>query len=55
MYRSAGEVWSGLAKNATEGLATPGRIVPVTVLLLLGQVVPFVFAAHWGWLWASGA
>ena len=45
MYRSAAEVWSGLAKNATEGLATPGRIVPVTLLLLLGQVVPFVYFA----------
>ena len=41
MYSSASEVWSGLAKNATEGLADPKRIVPVTVLLLLGQVLPF--------------
>jgi hypothetical protein len=40
MYSSAGQVWSGLAKNATEGLASPQRIVPVTVLLLLGQVLP---------------
>ncbi len=44
MYRSAGEVWSGLAKNATEGLGAPVRIVPVTLLLLLGQVVPFAVA-----------
>lgn len=42
MYTTAGEVWQGLAKNATEGLAAPSRIVPITLLLLLGQVVPFV-------------
>lgn len=42
MYRSAGEVWRGLAKNATEGVASPGKIVPATLLLLAGQVLPFV-------------
>jgi hypothetical protein len=40
MYRNAGEVWRGLAKNAVEGLAAPGKIVPVTVLFLAGQVLP---------------
>lgn len=40
MYHSAGEVWRGLGKNATEGLASPGKIVPVTALLLTGQVLP---------------
>lgn len=40
MYRSAGEVWRGLEKNATEGIASPGRIVPATLLLLAGQVLP---------------
>jgi hypothetical protein len=42
MYRSAGEVWNGLLKNATEGLAAPGRIVPFTVLLFCGQVLPWL-------------
>ena len=42
MYTNAGEVWNGLVKNATEGLAAPARIVPVSVFLLLGQVLPFV-------------
>lgn len=42
MYMTAKQVWHGLAKNATEGLAAPSRIVPITLLLLLGQVVPFV-------------
>lgn len=41
MYRNAGEVWRGLAKNATEGVASPGKIVPVTALLFAGQVLPF--------------
>lgn len=42
MYTTAGQVWQGLAKNATEGLAAPSRIVPITLLLVLGQVVPWV-------------
>jgi hypothetical protein len=42
MYESAGAVWFGLAKNATEGLGAPGRIVPLTLLLGLGQVLPVV-------------
>lgn len=41
MYSTASQVWLGLAKNATEGLAAPGRIVPITFLLLLGQILPF--------------
>jgi len=50
MYTSAAQVWSGLAKNATEGLATPGRIVPISVLLVMGQVFGFgmlVRTAFW--------
>ncbi|HET9086118.1 MAG TPA: glycosyltransferase family 2 protein [Acidobacteriaceae bacterium] len=45
MYRTAGEVWRGLSKNATEGLAAPSRILPTTILLLASQVVPAVLAA----------
>ncbi len=40
MYRSAGEVWRGFAKNATEGMATWGGIVPWTLLLVSGHVLP---------------
>jgi glycosyltransferase involved in cell wall biosynthesis len=47
MYDSARAVWMGLAKNATEGLGAPGRILPLTVLLLLGQVLPVIAAALW--------
>ena len=45
MYRSAREVWFGLAKNATEGLASPRLIGPATLLLLGGQVLPLVLLA----------
>lgn len=41
MYHGASEVVNGLMKNATEGLGHPARIVPFTVFLLAGQVVPF--------------
>ena len=40
MYRSASSTWNGLAKNATEGIAAPARIVPMTLFLGIGQVLP---------------
>jgi len=48
MYRNAGEVWRGLSKNATEGMATPGRILIFSAILLVGQVLPFPV-----WVWAE--
>lgn len=42
MYRSAEQVFRGLLKNATEGIANPRLIVPFTVLLLGGSVLPFL-------------
>jgi hypothetical protein len=47
MYESSRAVWDGLAKNATEGLGAPGRIVPLTFLLGVGQVLPVVAAVLW--------
>jgi glycosyltransferase involved in cell wall biosynthesis len=44
MYRNASQVWQGLSKNATEGMATPARILPFTFLLLFGQVIPLLLA-----------
>ncbi len=41
MYRNNSEVWRGLMKNVHEGLGAPAVIGPATVILLLGQVVPF--------------
>ena len=40
MYRNAKDVCRGLAKNAVEGLGAPKAILPATVLLLGGQVMP---------------
>lgn len=42
MYDSAAGVWNGLAKNATEGLGAPGVILPMSLLLVLGQTAPIV-------------
>src|SRR3984885_15512830 len=42
MYRSASEVWRGLAKNATEGMAAPARVLPLTILLFCGQILPLL-------------
>jgi len=44
MYRSAQEVWQGLLKNAGEGMAAPKSIVPWTLLLAGGQLLPPVMA-----------
>lgn len=51
MYRSGGEVWRGLGKNATEGLAHPAAILPWTALLLGGHVLPWAALA---WAWGTG-
>ena len=42
MYCSASEVWHGLSKNATEGMAAPARILPFSFLLFCGQILPFL-------------
>lgn len=44
MYTQFSDVWEGLSKNATEGMATP-RALPVWTLLLAGgHVLPFLLA-----------
>jgi Glycosyl transferase family 2 len=45
MYHTNVDTWRGLGKNATEGLATPLTILPMTILLFCGQVLPFVLFA----------
>jgi hypothetical protein len=47
MYDTSAAVWRGLAKNATEGIGSPATILPFTVLLGGGQVLPAVLVA-WG-------
>ncbi len=52
MYQDAHEVFFGLLKNAIEGLASPSRIVPFSLLLLTGQVLPLLMLA---WTWSFPA
>jgi len=40
MYLNATEVWEGLTKNATEGMATPVALPMWTIILGVGQVLP---------------
>ena len=40
MYTDAGQVWEGLTKNATEGMAKPAGLPVWTVILGGGQVLP---------------
>ena len=55
MYGTNREVLRGLGKNATEGIAAPGSILPFTLLLAGGQILPALLlgsglAAGWeGW------
>ena len=64
MYHGAAQTWRGLGKNAIEGMAAPAAIVPWTILLIGGQVVPWIgacvsgargeFGLAW-WLFVAGA
>ena len=44
MYTQFGEVWEGLSKNATEGMATRRALPLWTLLLAGGHVLPFLLA-----------
>jgi hypothetical protein len=50
MYRGGRELWAGLAKNAREGLARPKALLPWTLILVGGQVLPFALLAGAAWL-----
>jgi glycosyltransferase involved in cell wall biosynthesis len=47
MYEGADDVLSGLMKNAHEGLASPRLIVPMSLMLLGGQVLPWILLVGW--------
>ena len=47
MYAGAREVLAGLMKNAHEALASPIMIVPMTLMLAVGQVLPWILLAGW--------
>jgi len=62
MYGTNREVVRGLGKNATEGIAAPGSILPFTLLLAGGQILPLMLlicglADGWdGWpVWGVAA
>jgi hypothetical protein len=59
MYARSADVWHGLAKNATEGIGAPATILPFTVLLAGGQLLPPLLVAAGvasGWRgWPAGA
>lgn len=47
MYRTAGQVWRGFAKNAYEGLGSFALLLFITLIHIVGHVLP------WGWIvWA---
>jgi len=50
MYPSSAETWQGFLKNADEGLGRPALIVPMTALLLGGQVGPWLLLLAAPWL-----
>jgi hypothetical protein len=50
MYRGGRELWAGLTKNAREGLAAPRAILPWTLILFGGQVLPFGLLTASPWL-----
>jgi glycosyltransferase involved in cell wall biosynthesis len=56
MYRSADQVWFGLAKNAREGLGAPGLIWVWTLLLFGGHVLPVLLLPLATWMknWQIG-
>ena len=47
MYTRSLDVWTGLSKNATEGIGSPTTILPFTIFLAGGQILPWVLAG-WG-------
>lgn len=55
MYRFGSELWHGLAKNAREGLGAADLIVPSTLLLVIGQVLPVVLVGIAIWLPSAAA
>jgi len=42
MYSSAGQVWEGLTKNATEGMAKPFALPVWTIILAGGAILPLI-------------
>ncbi|WP_168565342.1 glycosyltransferase [Crateriforma spongiae] len=54
MYNNAAEVFRGVLKNATEGIASSRLIVPFSILLIGASVAPTVLMVAYVWAWAWG-
>lgn len=54
MYERAGEVVQGLIKNAHEALASRIMILPMTLVLFGGQVLPWLLLSTWPVLTVEG-
>lgn len=54
MYRGWRQTWRGFAKNAYEGLGSPGLLVFLTVMHAVGHVLAWIVAAASGVAWAMG-
>lgn len=50
MYYNGKDTIAGLEKNATRGMASAPLIVPFTVLLFGGQILPFILLAMAPWI-----
>jgi glycosyltransferase involved in cell wall biosynthesis len=55
MYRGWGQTWRGFAKNAYEGLGSPGLLVFLTVMHVVGHVLPWVVLVWLGGVWLGEA
>ena len=53
MYTNGPDTIAGLEKNATRGMATPALILPFTLLLGAGQILPFLLLAAAPWIGLS--
>lgn len=45
MYRGFGQTWRGFAKNAYEGLGSPGLLLFMTIVHLVGHIAPWMVLA----------
>src|SRR5579885_151863 len=49
MFKGGRALWDGLSRNADEGLGTAALIVPLSLLLLFGQVLPIILVGMTMW------
>lgn len=56
MYHTNSATWQGLIRNAVEAMAAPRTILPFTLLLFVGQVLPWLLLPrNTALIWAAAA